>query len=95
MADDPLLAMTVLDFISWYQRRDIECLMPEDKDRSVILMTAHAAKGLEFPSVLLHGVGHRLGGDPADREETNLLYVAATRAETCLCLNRGAWNESD
>lgn len=88
-AGDRLLEMTVADFCVWYQRRDLECLLPAYWAQDAILMTAHAAKGLEFSNVVLHAVGQSLGRDLSDQEERNLLYVAATRAQNMLVICRG------
>ncbi|MEE8106234.1 MAG: UvrD-helicase domain-containing protein [Planctomycetota bacterium] len=59
----------------------------------VTLMTVHAAKGLEFPCVLLTGLEeglfpHSLSLDTPDEieEERRLFYVAVTRAEEELVL---------
>ena len=64
-----------------------------DPDR-VTLMTMHAAKGLEFPSVFIVGVEHgilpheRSLEDPtAEEEERRLLFVGITRAEQQLQLS--------
>ena len=64
-----------------------------DPDR-VTLMTMHAAKGLEFPSVFVVGVEHgilpheRSLEDPtAEEEERRLLFVGITRAEQQLQLS--------
>lgn len=99
MATEPALNMTVPEFVSWYQRRDLQDQMPEDGQVDAIIMTAHASKGLEFKHVCLLDVGHHLGGerpkkpkqtqaenDRENREERNLLYVAVTRAEDTLLL---------
>ena len=50
------------------------------KGNSVNLLTMHSSKGLEFPVVIVAGVGDMPGehGDP--KEEARLLYVAMTRA---------------
>ncbi len=59
----------------------------EDSD-SVVLMTIHAAKGLEFPVVFLAGAedgifpGQQCIGEPSEMsEERRLAYVAITRAK--------------
>ena len=67
--------------------------MDANPDR-VTLMTMHAAKGLEFPSVFIVGVEHgilpheRSLEDPAaEEEERRLLFVGITRAEQQLQLS--------
>ncbi len=64
-----------------------------DPDR-VTLMTMHAAKGLEFPSVFVVGVEHgiipherSLEDAAAEEEERRLLFVGITRAEQQLQLS--------
>jgi DNA helicase-2/ATP-dependent DNA helicase PcrA len=61
------------------------------RDAPVTLMTAHSAKGLEFPLVFIVGLEDglfphsRAATDPADmEEERRLAYVAMTRAERYL-----------
>lgn len=60
----------------------------------VVLLTAHAAKGLEFPHVFVVGLeqglfphGRSLGSAGAYEEERRLLYVALTRARHDLSLS--------
>ena len=64
----------------------------QDTD-SVVLMTMHSAKGLEFPTVFLVGMeesifpGMRAIGEPEEmEEERRLCYVAITRAKRQLYL---------
>lgn len=60
----------------------------EDSNNKIALMTAHSAKGLEFPYVFVSGLEENLfpsGGmlaSPTDiEEERRLFYVAVTRAK--------------
>ena len=69
----------------------------EDADR-VLLLTAHNAKGLEFPHVIIAGLeegllphGNALD-DPAElEEERRLFYVALTRAQQSVLLTAAAY----
>ena len=65
----------------------------EDAD-AVVLMTVHAAKGLEFPIVFLAGMEDGIFPSQQDREnesemseERRLAYVAITRAKEMLCIS--------
>ena len=63
---------------------------------TVVLMTIHAAKGLEFPVVCLIGMEESIfpsdmssmGGDAEIEEERRLAYVAVTRAKKQLYITR-------
>ncbi len=70
----------------------------DDEDAAVILMTLHAAKGLEFPVVFVLGLEDgifphmRALTDPDElEEERRLCYVGITRAEERLYLTN-AWS---
>jgi DNA helicase-2/ATP-dependent DNA helicase PcrA len=59
-----------------------------DENNKVVMMTIHAAKGLEFPYVYIVGMEENLfpsqmslGSDADLEEERRLFYVAITRAE--------------
>jgi DNA helicase-2/ATP-dependent DNA helicase PcrA len=69
-----------------------------DADARVTLMTLHAAKGLEFPAVILAGMEEALFPhsrsltDPAQmEEERRLCYVGMTRAMDSLVLTRARY----
>lgn len=73
---------------------DIDALDKEDASKgNIILMTMHAAKGLEFPVVFIIGMEenifpHSRSLDDQDEmeEERRLMYVGVTRAEERLYL---------
>jgi DNA helicase-2/ATP-dependent DNA helicase PcrA len=73
--------------------------LPDDES-AVVLMTLHAAKGLEFPSVFMIGMEDgvfphiRAIGEPDElEEERRLCYVGITRAMERLYLTN-AWSRS-
>ncbi len=68
------------------QDRDVQ-ITPAVVSRSdaIQVMTIHAAKGLEFPVVLLMTLGQKFP-NPADPEDFRLIYVGATRARDVLVL---------
>lgn len=80
---------SIEDFLDWYNFREVddELEEAEDQDR-VKLMTVHAAKGLEFPVVIVLGCTD--DDFPAKKgdmeEERRLFYVAATRPKDRLYL---------
>lgn len=55
-------------------------------DNSVKLMTFHSSKGLEFPWVVVAGLGYVMPEEDDIRAEAKLLYVAMTRATEQLWL---------
>ncbi|AYC30301.1 DNA helicase PcrA [Paenisporosarcina cavernae] len=89
--DKSLIAfLTDLALISDLDKAEEE----EDKSKGqVILMTMHAAKGLEFPVVFIMGLeenvfphSRSIGDDEEMEEERRLAYVGITRAEQKLYL---------
>ncbi len=87
-SDNPTLA-GFLEEIALYT--DLE--QYDESDDTVVLMTMHSAKGLEFPNVFLVGFedglfpGMRAIGDTEEmEEERRLCYVAITRAKQNLTI---------
>lgn len=79
-------------FLKWLRYRDIQEKMFEEK-QAVKLMTVHAAKGLEFDTVILAGMNQ--GVFPSRRsekenpeEERRVCYVAITRPKNRLIITR-------
>ena len=71
---------------------NVDVAEEEDSNR-VVLMTAHSAKGLEFPHVFITGLeenlfpsGSMLSAATDIEEERRLFYVALTRAEKSVTL---------
>lgn len=69
----------------------------EEADDTVVMMTIHSAKGLEFPNVFLTGLEENIfphakslnsQDDEQIEEERRLCYVAVTRAEERLFITR-------
>jgi len=74
--------------------------VPDAEAGAVVLMTLHAAKGLEFPNVAIVGMEDgvfphlRALGEPAElEEERRLCYVGITRARERLYLTN-AWSRT-
>lgn len=97
--DEPELSplMRFLQYVSLVS--DLDTL--NERDDQVVLMTLHAAKGLEFPVVFLVGLEqgllpHALSETPREiEEERRLCYVGMTRAKDELhltyALSRGSY----
>ena len=77
-----------------------------DQTNKIVLMTVHAAKGLEFPYVYVAGMEENLFpsesmNDTADKieEERRLFYVALTRAQKAVTVsyaqNRRKWGSEE
>ena len=77
-----------------------------DQTNKIVLMTVHAAKGLEFPYVYIAGMEENLFpsenmNDTPDKieEERRLFYVAITRAEKAVTVsysqNRRKWGSEE
>jgi DNA helicase-2/ATP-dependent DNA helicase PcrA len=85
-------------FLAWLNLRDGQDEI--DMDSRIQLMTMHAAKGLEFPTVFIVGLRadqmphYRSQKEGTIEEERRLMYVAMTRAENQLVLVVPSDNES-
>jgi DNA helicase-2/ATP-dependent DNA helicase PcrA len=82
---------TLRAFLKWLRFRDIQEKLLRKRQDSVNLMTIHAAKGLEFNTVIVAGMNQ--GVFPSKRtsdleEERRLFYVAITRAKEHLFITR-------
>jgi len=83
--------MSVQSALAWYSCRDIQDDVPDGDHAN--LLTAHAAKGLEWPCVFVVGLNE--GDWPSSQslrkgnidEERRLCYVAMTRASECLFIH--------
>ena len=87
------------DLVSWLQRLSLDAREEEQvpEQGRVVLMTLHAAKGLEYRVVFLVGLeegllphGGMQGEPPNLDEERRLAYVGLTRARDELILTRAA-----
>ncbi len=59
----------------------------------VLLVTRQSSKGLEFPRVIVAGLGGLKSSQETMPEEARLLYVAMTRAQEYLLLTASADNQ--
>jgi len=82
----------VTEYLDWLATYDIQDELTADQ-HDIKLMTVHAAKGLEFPTVIIAGCNEGLfphsrsiGEVDEIEEERRLMYVAMTRAEDRLIL---------
>ncbi len=60
---------------------------------NIALLTIHSSKGLEFPRVLLLGVGHLAQAESDLSRSARLLYVGMTRAMDCLLVTTSVDND--
>lgn len=65
--------------VEWVNQSGSSRSYQPDND-SVKLMTMHSSKGLEFPVVLIPGLGYLPNHYSTPVEEARLLYVGMTRA---------------
>ncbi len=92
-------ADSIADYLDWLALVDVQDEMPaRDEEPGILLMTCHASKGLEFPTVTIAGcnegcipgkqavTAEKKGDAAAIEDERRLMYVAVTRARDCLML---------
>jgi len=60
---------------------------------SVTILTMQSSKGLEFPRVIIIGVGSMKDDEARLQQSARLLYVGMTRAQSCLLITTSANNE--
>lgn len=94
-SDDPSLVAFLAELALVADIDMLDGGVGEEATDSVILMTLHSAKGLEFPHVYLIGMeegifphARSVGEQEALEEERRLAYVGMTRAEELLHLTR-------
>ncbi len=82
-----------MDLAAFLERAALTSPLDDRAAAPVILSTLHAAKGLEFPSVIIASVDlgflphHRSTGEAELEEERRLFYVGMTRAKKLLILS--------
>ncbi len=62
-------------------------------DDQVTILTIHSSKGLEFPRVIMLGIGQMDDNDERQQQDARLLYVGMTRAQECLLMTTSSENE--
>ena len=90
----------ISNFLKWVHMKDIQEKFMEQRE-AVKIMTVHASKGLEFPTVFIVGMNQDIF--PSKRgdleEERRLFYVAITRAKEQLIITRAkkalGWNGAE
>ncbi len=60
---------------------------------TVTVMTMQSSKGLEFPRVIIIGVGSMNDNEARVQQSARLLYVGMTRAQSCLLMTTSVSNE--
>lgn len=58
----------------------------------VTVLTIQSSKGLEFPRVIIFGIGELQSRDEKEQESASLLYVGMTRAQDCLLISSSKEN---
>ena len=61
-------------------------------NEQVTVLTIHSSKGLEFPRVIMLGIGQLNDSEARQAKNARLLYVGMTRAQECLLITTSAKN---
>lgn len=87
---------SVSEYLDWVALADVqdELTVDDPDDAGLLLMTCHASKGLEFPTVIIAGCNDGVMpskqalklGEEGIEDERRLMYVAVTRAKNRLIL---------
>lgn len=87
---------SVSEYLDWVALADVQDELTADDpdDAGLLLMTCHASKGLEFPTVIISGCNEGVMpskqalklGEQGIEDERRLMYVAVTRAKDRLIL---------
>ncbi len=62
-------------------------------EEKVTILTIHSSKGLEFPRVIMLGIGQLKDDEDRREQDARLLYVGMTRAQQCLLMTTSASND--
>jgi superfamily I DNA/RNA helicase len=80
IAEEVMLSLKAADIPYEWLQKDQAARRYNVTHESVKVMTMHSSKGLEFPVVILAGVGHMADRQEKQSDDARLLYVAMTRA---------------
>jgi len=78
----------------WMASRDYKAAY-RPGDNRVSLLAIHSSKGLEFPRVIIVGLGHLKDNEEQLSHEARLLYVGMTRAMECLLVTTSKEKENE
>jgi hypothetical protein len=76
----------------WLDSRSAKMAYDAEAD-SLVLMTMHSSKGLEFERVIMIGIGQMDDGEEQREPSARLLYVGMTRARQSLLMTSSGNNE--
>lgn len=77
---------------AWLAAKEYKRAYDPTADQLTVL-SIHSSKGLEFPRVIMLGVGQLDDSEESLEHQARLLYVGMTRAQECLLISTSADNE--